>query len=216
MLVLGEPIFGHEFDPQDQPEPTLDGDATTVVLFSGERVRRRGSPRCSWCSPTKRRQRHDGASRRRSRCIAPTPARAITAPCPSPSPRSSSWPHAARSPRSSSPLNNQTTTRTGSTTRIRLMKGESRCARTLRQHLDPDHAAHPTGDAERNHANAHGYDPVRSTSQTISRSPCGRALRRRASGSVIADTSPSQTAIPPRCSPRWHAKRSRHTASPAS
>jgi hypothetical protein len=47
-------------------------------------------PRCSSCSPTKHRQRHEGASRRRSRCTAPTPHKAATGPYPPPSPRSPS------------------------------------------------------------------------------------------------------------------------------
>lgn len=42
MLVLGEPISGGESSLLDQPEPSLDDDALTVVLRSGERDRRPG------------------------------------------------------------------------------------------------------------------------------------------------------------------------------
>jgi hypothetical protein len=41
-VVLGGPVSGGEFDLQDQPEPPLNDDALTVVLCSGERVRRPG------------------------------------------------------------------------------------------------------------------------------------------------------------------------------
>lgn len=41
-VVSGEPISGGELDLKDQPEPPLDDDALTVVLRSGDRVRRPG------------------------------------------------------------------------------------------------------------------------------------------------------------------------------